>query len=324
MGNDIAQCQNDPSPILSTQLSGVPTTWTLNGVLLPDTNYYITASQSGQYISNVSASPSCNGGDTVNVLIIPAPLPSILANGVATNTVTICTGTPYPTLDGTTAGAVGYNWLLNGTSVATTPVYTPTQDGTYILQAASVPGGTCLGIDTVTINTVSSISVDLGADITQCANVAAPVLDAGVFPGATYLWSTGESTQTIIALTAGTYTVTVTYGVNCSATNDILVTFDAVPSSPALSDQNICYNVAISPLNANPFGTQPPTATYSWTDATGNVVNTTSLYTPLVAGTYNVSISNNGCTTTDDATVAVEAQVPVNLGGPHKLFVVLQ
>ena len=319
MGNDITQCQNDPSPILSTQLSGVPTTWTLNGVLLPDTSYYITAALSGQYISNVSASPSCNGVDTVDVLIILAPSPSILANGVSTNIVTICTGTPYPTLDGTAAGAVGYNWLFNGASVATTPVYTPTQDGTYILQANSVTGGACLGIDTITINTVLSISVDLGADITQCANVAAPVLDAGVFPGAIYLWSTGESTQTIVVTASGTYTVTVTYGVNCSATNDVDVTFDAVPSSPVLADQNICYNAAIGPLNANPFGTQPATATYSWTDATSAVVGTTSLYTPLVAGAYNVSISNNGCTTIDDATVAIEAQVPVNLGAPQTI-----
>ncbi len=319
LGNDIAICQSEPLPFLSTQLPGLTTSWTFNGVPLTDTASFVLATQSGQYIANVSASATCSGADTIDVLIIPAPQPSILVDGVSTNFATICTGSPYPTFDGTAAGAISYNWLLNGVSVSTSPIYVPTQDGTYILTASSVIGGTCFGLDTITLNTVSSIVVDLGADITQCANDPSPVLDAGVFPGAAYLWSTGETTQTITPATSGTYTVSVTYGVGCSASNDIIVTFDAVPSSPALADQNICYNVAIGPLNADPFGTQPLTATYSWTDATGTVVSTASLFTPTVSGTYTVAISNNGCTTTDDAIVAVEAQVPVDLGGPQTI-----
>ena len=319
LGADISQCANLGNPVLNTQLVGVTTSWLYNGNNLPDTASFISATQTGQYIVNVSASPTCNGSDTVNVNLIAAPTATILANGISTDQVTICVGTPFPTLDGTVAGAVEYVWTLNGTVVSNAATFVPTQDGSYTLQTSSLPNGGCATTDLITITTVQSIVVNLGNNITQCANVAPPVLDAGVFPGANYLWSNGETTQTVTATVAGTYIVTVTYGVNCSASDTIDVIFDAVPAIPALADQNICYNIAISPLNANPFGTQPPTATYTWTDAGGAVVGNAALFNPLVAGTYTVSISNNGCSVTDDATVTVEAQIPLNLGAPQTI-----
>ncbi|MEO8148888.1 MAG: gliding motility-associated C-terminal domain-containing protein [Bacteroidia bacterium] len=169
------------------------------------------------------------------------------------------------------------------------------------------------------IDAAISPAISLGPDISQCINLPFPVLDAGAFAGSIYLWSTGETTQTIIADTSGTYMVTVTYGTNCSSTDTVSIDLFDAPIAPGLTDQNICYNDTIAALNANPSGNQPASTVYSWTDATGNVVNTTSIYTPGTSGTYTVTISNNVCTITDDAIVAIEPQLPINLGSSQTI-----
>ncbi|MEO8148170.1 MAG: gliding motility-associated C-terminal domain-containing protein [Bacteroidia bacterium] len=312
IGPDVNQCITDPFPVLNTQLPGVTYAWYLNGVLLPDTTQSITASLPGTYIVNVNASPTCNGADTAVVSFIQAPVADILANGVSTSTITICQGSPYPSLDGTSAGATSYNWLLNGTSVSTSATYTPTADGQYILQVSA--GGTCLGLDTITINTIAQVIVNLGNDITKCSIDPNPTLDAGGVFGATYLWSTGETTQTISPSAAGTYIVTVTYGGVCSASDTLLLTVNTTPTNPALQDQSVCYNGTAGPFDANPGNTQPLTSTYSWVDGSGNIVGTSNLYQPLIAGTYTVTINNNGCIITDDAVLVVEPSYIADAG----------
>ncbi|MEL6637709.1 MAG: gliding motility-associated C-terminal domain-containing protein [Bacteroidota bacterium] len=58
------------------------------------------------------------------------------------------------------------------------------------------------------VNTSSRLSVNLGPDQDLCADEL--ILDAGIFTGATYQWSTGAVTQTITVEQSGTYGVTVT------------------------------------------------------------------------------------------------------------------
>ncbi|GAB4413751.1 MAG: hypothetical protein OHK0039_20970 [Bacteroidia bacterium] len=76
--------------------------------------------------------------------------------------------------------------------------------------------------------------VNLGPDFVACD---AATLDAGN-PGATYLWSTGATTQTIAITTSGIYWVDVTQG---GTTRDsISATILATPSPPVASDTSVC------------------------------------------------------------------------------------
>jgi hypothetical protein len=70
----------------------------------------------------------------------------------------------------------------------------------------------CEDFDTITVTTIPPPSVNLGGSATGCDSVT---LDAGN-PGESWLWSTGDSTQTITVYASGTYSVTVTNG--CFAT----------------------------------------------------------------------------------------------------------
>lgn len=101
---------------------------------------------------------------------------------------------------------------LNGIWVTSPGIYT-------------VNGSTSLGCDstiTVTLTFKPSPLVQLPPDQSLC-NVSSFELDAG--PGfVSYLWNTGENTQTIIINHHGTYQVTVTALNGCTATDEIVIT----------------------------------------------------------------------------------------------------
>ncbi len=84
--------------------------------------------------------------------------------------------------------------------------------------------------DTAEVNIFPLPFIDLGSDTIICAinNIE---LDAGEHPGANYLWSTGEITQTIIVDTSNSgmgttqIWVTVTSQYQCTASDSIYITF---------------------------------------------------------------------------------------------------
>ena len=78
-------------------------------------------------------------------------------------------------------------------------------------------------------------TVDLGQDTVACGSL---VLDAQN-PGATYLWSTNETTQSIIASTSGIYWVEVTDGTG-SSRDSIFVNIAQTPALPLISDTSFC------------------------------------------------------------------------------------
>jgi hypothetical protein len=59
-------------------------------------------------------------------------------------------------------------------------------------------------------------------------------LDAG-YPGAKYMWNTGDTTRTIEVKQGGTYSVTVNGGPNCIGTDAIEVTIDPLPNANGIS-----------------------------------------------------------------------------------------
>jgi len=147
----------------------------------------------------------CGNPDTAEVTITVTPYP-IVDLGKDT---TICFGDSI-TLDAGNPGA-SYNWSTGESTQAITVDIA----GTFWVE---VNDSNCIGVDTITI-VDSTLVVDLGADTTLCLGESI-TLNAGN-PGASFLWNTGATTQTITVSTTGNYAVELTDSNNCSSIDTI-------------------------------------------------------------------------------------------------------
>lgn len=135
--------------------------------------------------------------------------------------------------------------------------------------------------------------LDLGADQNFCeGSQVNNVLDAGISKDS-YLWNTGETTQTIIANSAGTYIVTVKKG-TCTNSDTVQVNIlENVQLTDLGSDTSICVGDS---LLLSPGGSG---YSYVWQNN-----STDSMLVAKASGVYNVEVFNdNGCSKTDSITI---------------------
>lgn len=203
----------------------------------PGTNFFLTPS-----ITNGSTYQWSDGSSGSSLLIVQPGTYSLTATNIYNcededvisisayqtnlelgNDTTICEGSPYLL----NSGISGYphQWSTG----ANTEEIWISQPGTYTLSISHICG---VLQDEIAITTAPSPSVDLGADTIYVSSGESITLDAGN-PGSSYHWSTNATTQTI-AVTVGTYTVTVTSG-SCSDTDKIVVLEKVGINSPTSS-----------------------------------------------------------------------------------------
>ena len=118
-------------------------------------------------------------------------------------------------------------------------------------------------------------------------------------PPASFVWSTGGTTNNITNLSAGTYTVTITRGNFNPCT--IVETYVVNNQAGAVSiDTLVITDETCSQSNGTIDATTSPTGlTFLWSNGA-----TTEDLTNLQAGTYSLTATaNNGCTAVDSITL---------------------
>ncbi|HLG35876.1 MAG TPA: glycine-rich protein [Bacteroidia bacterium] len=164
------------------------------------------------------------------------------------------------------------------------------------------------GIVIITYTGGSGPAVALGNDSTQCGGTV--TLNAGN-SGSTYMWSTTDTTQTIVVTATGTYSVTVTDINGCTGSDVINVTINPLPAVSYVETQTlVCINWA--PITLTPGS--PAGGTYSGTAVTGN------MFDPATAGAGAFTITytytdTNGCVNTDTSTITVDLCTGIALSG---------
>jgi hypothetical protein len=154
---------------------------------------------------------------------------------------------------------------------------------------------TCLTTPAPPTVTVNSSTICSGQSATLTATPSAI--------GGNYLWSNGETTQSIIVNPASTTTYSVTYTNNGTANGSGTVTVNALPTINAGQDVSICQGLSAN-LNAT-GGTS-----YVWTGGPSSASYTVS---PSSTTTYTVSGTDaNGCSNTDQMVVNVNPLPVVN------------
>jgi hypothetical protein len=295
-----------------------------------------TAATNGTYyIKGTVGATGCAAVQPVTVTV--NPLPTITSSGTAAP---VCpsgsaqlTSLPYTATTGLTAGSPSYTIAWTGIAAQGTTT------NSFVAGAGSigtiiVPGGTTAntysGTVTITNNngcTVTQpISLTVNPKPTPTASSNTPVCSNGTItltggPGsmATYTWSGPGSYSSIsqspsgISPVAGTYTLTVKDGNNCTASLGTTVVVNTAPTATSSSNTPVCSNGTIT-LTGGPGSM----STYSWS---GPGAYTSTSQSPSgispVAGTYTLTVTDgNNCTSSLGTTVAVNAASTATAAGP--------
>ena len=241
------------------------------------TTQSITVTTSGSYTVQVTNASGCQSAastpTTVTVNTLPAT-PTITAGG----STTFCTGGSV-TL--TSSAGTSYLWS-NG---ATTQSINVTTTGSYTVQVAD--GNSCQSTastpTTVTVNPLPATpTITAGGSTTFCTGGSVTLTSSA---GTSYLWSTGETTQSINVTSAGSYTVQVADGNGCQSAPSAptTVTVNALPTTPIITasgSTTICTGGSVTL-------TSSAGNSYLWSNgATTQSINVTT------AGSYTVQVTN--------------------------------
>ena len=203
--------------------------------------------------------------------------------------------------------SIVYQWSNNVDSIVSTNPTINIQDSvsvkTWYFQMTS---GIYMYTDTfiVTVNPLPTI--DLGFDNVICGG---DTLDAGA--GFTYLWNTGDTTQTIYADTTNNYIVTITDVNTCVNSDTINLTINPLPGVVLENDTLLCSDLQYV-LSPSVTGNGP--VQYLWHNNTiaPLVVINTGNYTPGFY-TFWVKVTDaNGCVKTDSITLEISTCVGIN------------
>ncbi len=135
---------------------------------------------------------------------------------------------------------------------------------------------------------ISGVDILCHGDSTGAVNIDV----TGGTPPYSYLWSTGETTEDINNLPAGTYIVTITDFMQCTYTTQITLTEPATSISANYNIDDVrCFGENNGDISLNVSGGVPPYE-YNW-----NTGDSTSAIDELYQGNYIVTITDaNGCT----------------------------
>ena len=198
-------------------------------------------------------------------------------------------------LDITAANATLYDWrTLTGMPLAFTAKYTVNNPGGTF--CGTISDGFCWKRDTITITYKTTPIVNLGLDIDVCDG-ALPTLNASSAAAEAYIWSTGATTSSIVAVNMPktVYWVDASNG-NCVKRDDIMVSF----SIPPVLDFGFTDSVFCEAPNLNyDFSFWAANTTFTWQD--GYNLPTRKIKLP---GSYWVA-AQNACGT-DTARVNIK------------------
>ena len=216
-----------------------------------------------------------------------------MLNSVLPGGATFTTNPSNPLSSNTVTGT--FNWIPTAADIAGSPyainiiIYDDecplpnSTSFTYIINLTT-------GISDSITNTISDVS----CNGLNNGNISLSIL--GSQGGYSYLWSTGDSSQSISNLDGGVYNVIITDSLGCYDTQSFNVNEPSVFTANVSNTNISCFGLNNGAASINTNGI---TASYIWSNSlTSNSINN------LSAGVYSVDITDgNGCTLTEFITI---------------------
>ncbi len=245
----------------------------------------------GTYTVTVTGANGCTTTETFN---LTQPTATLASSAISTQSVSCTGGTNGAASASATGGTAPYSYLWN-TGAATAGV-TGLAAGTYTVTVTDINGCTSLSNVTITQPAAAITATINVAQNVSCfggSNGNADLTPVGGTIPYTYVWSNGTTTQDLVNVGAGNYTVTVTDANGCTAIKSASITQPsaALSMSTSMTQSVACFGQSTGAASASVTGGTSP---YSFVWSNG--ANTASL-TGLSAGIYSVTVSDaNGCT----------------------------
>ncbi|MCO6500824.1 MAG: PKD domain-containing protein [Vicingus serpentipes] len=247
----------------------------------------------GSYTVTVTDSVGCIETETItitepSVLSVTPSQVNVSCGGAADGAASIVVAggtTPYT-----------YSWSSGGTSDAETGL----GPGSYTVIITDARG--CSETETITITEPTPLLLTPSSTNATCGNSdgSASVVVSGGTPVYTYNWSNGGTTDTEIGLAPGTYTITVTDGNSCSATESFTIIEQSQITATTSTTDVTCNGGSNGTGTATPSGGSG-SYTYSWSSG-----GTGATESGLAAGTYTVTIAdavNPACVVIETITI---------------------
>lgn len=262
----------------------------------------------GAYTVTTTDANSCTETHTANVTDIGAPTATI-----TDTTFVSCNGgndgSATVTISGTLNPPYDYEWSTTTQSIDD-PLETNTESGLLAgtISVTITDNIGCQANASVSISEPSALNLSIIAKTNVSCNTgndgSATVSVSGGTAGYTYLWNDPaiQTTLSASALTAGTYTVTVTDSELCADSVKVTITEPALLTVTSSEVNVTCNSLCNASSTANPTGGTSP-YTYNWDDGQNSqtAIN-------LCDGTYNVTITDNkNCSETITVTITEPA-----------------
>lgn len=228
---------------------------------------------------------------------------SVLVSNLASPVVAL---TPVLSTCGNANGGIGIN-LLSGNNAplsyswsngATTSSLNNTAAGTY---SVTVTNGTgCTVSQTTTVANIPGPTFALSPTNSTCGLNNGSVFVSGLTDGTApfgYVWSSGATTQNILGVASGSYTLTITDANGCTASQSVTLSTTTVPALSSTTTFATCGNANGTATVSVSNGTAP--FAYTWSN--GSTGGTAS---GLGVGTYSVTVTDAaGCTAAASASI---------------------
>ncbi len=252
-----------------------------------------TPASTATYTVTGTAANGCTATDQVVVTVNTTPTVNA---GIDQ---TVCSGTAV-TLSG--SGATSYSW---NNSVTNAIAFTPASTATYTVTGTAANGCTATDQAVVTVNTTPTVNG--GLDQAVCSGTAVILSGAGA---SSYSWDNSVTNATAFTPTStATYMVTGTAANGCTATDQVVVTVNALPTVNAGADQAVCEGTAVTLSGSG-------AVTYAWNNSVSNGTS----FNPTSTTTYTVTGTDaNGCQNTDQVTITVNALPTIAAGSDQTI-----
>jgi hypothetical protein len=260
-----------------------------------DTTRTLTVSETGSYKVRLTDAAGCTSQPSLNTSVFvrsAPPKPIIEANGP----LSFCAGGSV-TLSAP-AGLGGYHWSTG----ETTQTITVSTTGSYTVTATSADGCASVASDPTNVqvsDTLPKPVIEASGPLSFCAGGSVVLSAPAGFTG--YVWSTGQTTQSITVSVSGDYSVSVNMNNSCTSPSSDAVT---VHVSETLPKPVIQVSGPLSFCEGGSVTLSAPAGVDGYAWSTGE---TTQSITVSATGSYAVTMSmTTGCTSPVSDAVSVQ------------------